>query len=110
MTWRIVVTPTALAMLKSIGDRRVREKIATVIDRLAVDPEKQGKVLIGDLAGLRSVRAVGQRYRILYRLKEDRVVVCVVAVGIRRDGDRKDIYQLARKLLRLHLLEQDESP
>lgn len=107
MTWRIHVTPTALEMLRAIRDRRVREKIVAVIDRLAEEPEKQGKALVGELAGYRSVRAVGQRYRIIYRLIDDRIVVCVVAVGIRRDGSRKDVYALARKLFRLRLLEED---
>jgi mRNA interferase RelE/StbE len=107
LTWRIRITPTALAMLREISDRRIREKIVAVIDRLADDPEKQGKALVGELTGFRSVRAVGQRYRIIYRLIEDRIVVCIVAVGIRRDGSRKDVYALARKLFRLGLLEED---
>lgn len=108
MTWRIDITPTALSMLREIRDRRVREKLVAVIDRLAEDPEKQGKSLVGELAGYRSVRAVGQRYRIIYRLFDDRVVVCVVAVGIHREGSRKDIHALARKLFRLRLLEEGE--
>lgn len=108
MTWRIDITPTALSMLRNIRDRRVREKLVTVIDRLAEDPEKQGKALVGDLAGYRSVRAAGQRYRVIYRLFDERVVVCVVAVGIRREGSRDDVYALARKLFRLRLLEEGE--
>ena len=32
------------------------------------------------------------------------VVVFVAAVGIRKEGDKKDIYSLARKLFRLRLL------
>lgn len=79
-----------------------------VIDRLAEDPVEQGKALIGELAGCRSVRAVGQRCRVIYRLPDERVVVCVVAVGIRREGSRDDVYALARKLFRLRLLEEGE--
>jgi mRNA interferase RelE/StbE len=45
------------------------------------------------------VRAVGHRYRIIYGIREDEVLVHVLALGIRKEGDRKDIYQLARKLL-----------
>jgi hypothetical protein len=33
------------------------------------------------------------------------VLVEVVAAGIRREGDRKDIYELAKKLIRARLLE-----
>ena len=59
--------------------------------------------------GYRSLRAVGQRYRVIYRVEEDQVLVLVVAVGIRKEGDKRDIYTLARKLLRLHLVEPPPS-
>lgn len=103
--YRVRLTPTAKSMLAAIADRRVREKIGNRIDGLARDPEQQGKPLIGELEGYRSVRAVGQRYRIIYRVHRSRVEVLVVAAGIRKGGDREDIYTLARKLLRLRLLE-----
>lgn len=70
------------------------------------EPGKQGKPLSADLAGFRSLRAVGQRYRIIYQVQEERVIVVVMAVGLRRQGSRSDIYQLAKKLRRLDLLEQ----
>ncbi len=106
MSRRIAITPTAMAMLSGISDRRIREKIVSVIDRLAEEPEKQGKLMVGELAGFRSIRAVGQRYRIVYAVKGTEIVVIVVAVGIRRDGARDDIYNLAKKLLRLGLLDE----
>lgn len=59
---------------------------------------------MGEFQGLRSLRAVGQRYRIIYRVDRGRVVVLVVAMGIRKEGSRKDVYELARKLIRLRLL------
>ena len=104
MSWRIILTPTAMKLLSEISDRRIREKIGAVIDRLTDDPEKQGKALLGELAGFRSIRAVGQRYRIIYSVKGDEVIVVIVAVGIRRDGARDDIYNLAKKLFKLGLL------
>lgn len=106
MSWRISITPTAMRMLTGITDRRIREKIATVIDRLAEEPEKQGKAMLGELADFRSIRAVGQRYRVIYTVKGEEIVVIVVAVGIRRDGARDDIYNLTKKLLRLGLLNE----
>jgi len=54
--------------------------------------------------GFRSVRAVGQRYRIVYRVERREVVVVIVAVGRRKARDKNDIYELAKKLLRLGLL------
>jgi mRNA interferase RelE/StbE len=104
VTWRILLTPTTVKLLADIADRRVREKLAAAIDRLAEDPEKQGKALLGELSGFRSARAVGQRYRIIYQIRGDQIVVVIVAVGIRRDGGRDDIYTLAKKLFRLGLL------
>ena len=91
-------------MLDAIGDRRIREKIGIVVDSLEYDPELRGKPLGDDLAGYRSVRAVGQRYRIVYRVERSLVTVVVVAAGIRKEGSRDDIYRVMAKLIRLGLL------
>lgn len=104
MKWKILLTPTARKLLSDISDRRIRQKIVDVIDRLEEDPEKQGKALLGELSGFRSMRAVGQRYRIIYQIRNNEVVVIIVAVGIRRDGAKDDIYTLAKKLFKLGLL------
>ena len=92
-------------MLQDVPDSRLRELIFKCAKQLEAEPEKQGKLLLGELAGLRSVRAVGQRYRILYRVERKRVVVIIVATGIRNEGSRRDIYALAKKLLRAKLIE-----
>ena len=91
-------------MLMGIADRRIREKLAEVIDRLESDPELRGKPLDDDLAGYRSVRAAGQRYGIIYRVERTIVTVVVVAAGIRKAGSHEDIYRVAAKLVRLGLL------
>ena len=92
-------------MLKGVPDRRVREQIVERAKKLAAEPEKQEKALLGELAGLRSLRASGQRYRIIYRVERGRVLVLMVAVGIRKQGSRRDIYELAQKLLRARLID-----
>ncbi len=104
MTYAIFITPTAFEMLKMIADRRVREKIREQIDKLAVEPEQQGKPLLAELSGYRSLRAAGQRHRIIYRVEKDRIVVVIVAIGLRKEGSKTDIYALAKKLFRLKLL------
>ena len=96
ITW----TETALKLVEVIPDQRIRRLISQRADQLADSPEQQGKALIGELAGFRSVRTVGQRHRIVYRVERREVVVLVVAVGRRRSGDKSDIYELAKKLLR----------
>ena len=100
ITW----TETALKLVEAVPDQRIRRLISQRTDQLAKSPEQQGKPLIGELAGFRSVRAVGQRYRIVYRVERREVVVLIVAVGRRRSGNRGDIYELAKKLLRQGLL------
>lgn len=104
MKYQIVIQPTALKMLSTILDMRVRKKIAERIDALAENPEGQGKPLLGELSGYRSVRAVGQRYRIVYQVVRNKILVMVVALGIRREGAREDVYELAKKLLRFRLI------
>ena len=105
MTYRIVIAPAALQMLRTIKDRRIRTQIRNRIYELAQNPEQQGKPLIKDLSGYRSVRAAGQRYRIIYRVNGDQIQVYVVSLGIRKDGDKRDVYALTQKLIRLGLLE-----
>jgi len=105
LTYQIELTLQARRLLEDVSDRRIRQKIQKRIDGLAEEPEKQGKPLVEELEGYRSLRAVGQRYRIIYAVERKRVVVYVMAVGLRKPGSRSDIYQIAKRLLRLGLLE-----
>lgn len=108
MIYRIIIQPTALKLLKELNDRRIRQKISDRIDKLTESPEMQGKPLLGELDGYYSVRAIGQRYRILYTIQQTEVTVIVVALGIRKDGSKQDVYALAKKLLKLGLLDEPE--
>jgi mRNA interferase RelE/StbE len=89
-------------MLLSVSDRRARETIYEKVKLLEAEPEKQGKPLTGELSGFRSLRAAGQRYRIIYRIQKEKPMVWVIALGIRREGSKRDIYTLAKKLLKLY--------
>jgi mRNA interferase RelE/StbE len=92
-------------MVGAITDRRTPERVRDRIDGLPVDPDLQGKVLLGELKGYHSLRAAGQRFRIVYRVHQAHVEVLAVAIGRRAEGSREDIYRLAQRLLRLRLLE-----
>ena len=105
MRWNIKLTMPALRQFAAIKDTRIKEQISRKINTLADNPEQQGKPLSNELAGYDSVRVVAQRYRILYRLETDQIIVMVVAMGIRKDGDKKDVYALAKKMARLGLLD-----
>ncbi|RYX91935.1 type II toxin-antitoxin system RelE/ParE family toxin [bacterium] len=91
-------------MLKNIKDLRIRKKVIETIDSLEYEPDKKGKPMIDDLIGFKSIRSVGQRYRVLYKIDQDKIIVFVVALGIRKDGDKKDIYSLAKKLIKQGLI------
>ena len=103
MTYHVAFTPTALEALEAITDRRIRELLRNRINGLVHDPEQQGKPLGGELAGFRRLRAAGQRYRIIYRVDRGKVLVVILTVGLRKEGDRNDVYRLAQKLIRLKL-------
>jgi len=99
----VLWTETALGLLEALGDRRIQQQLFDTSRRLETDPEKQGKPLREDLLGFRSLRVIGQRYRIIYSIDIVTGGVHIVAAGIRREGARDDVYLLAQKLVRLGL-------
>jgi mRNA interferase RelE/StbE len=107
VTYEIRFTPTAMQMLRDIKDQRIQKQIAETVKRLAHDPDKQGKPLYDALLGYRSLRVVGQRYRVVYAITQPTTVV-VVAIGIRKEGDKRDVYNLATRIVRLALQSQPE--
>ena len=60
------------------------------------------------MIGYRSIRAVGQRYRIIYRIEQDQVLVLMVGIGRRKEGNKKDIYEVTKRLL-ADLMQESES-
>jgi mRNA interferase RelE/StbE len=99
MDYQVELTKLATSMIAEIQDLREQKGIIDRLKKLENDPLMQGKALTGDLKGYHSLRAVGQRYRIVYKVVQERVLVIVVGVGRRKEGDKKDIYTLMKKLL-----------
>ena len=99
MTYRVVLTAEAKMLLGAVRDRREQKLLFSRLEQLQENPEQQGKSLRGELSEYRSIRAVGQRYRVIYRIENEEVLVIVVAVGRRQEGDRQDVYQIAQKLV-----------
>jgi len=104
LTYKLQFTETCLTLLEKIADKRIQSVILGRIEGLSIDPEKQGKPLVKELAGYRSMHTSG-RYRVIFKIEKNHNVVYIVAVGIRKEGDQKDIYKLAKKLLNLGLID-----
>jgi mRNA interferase RelE/StbE len=66
--------------------------------QLADKPDQQGRPLSGDLSGYRRVRT--GRLRIIYRTERNTNTVYIVVLGLRRAGDRSDVYEAAKKITR----------
>jgi len=97
--YEIEIAPTGYRSLKTLKNKKLRREIAKIIDGLARGPEEQGKALLEPLEGVRSVRAVRGRFRILYKVDRRARLVSVLLVGRRAAGKDADIYALAQKLL-----------
>jgi len=108
LKYRILITDTCVNLIKKIRDKKIQRTILDRIQKLSDEPEKQGKNLVKDLSGFRSVHAAG-RYRIIYKIDKQTVIIYVLAAGIRKAGDKKDIYKIAQKLLNAGLLDLDET-
>lgn len=103
-TYTVRWTETAIKLLEAIPDRRIQRTIHTRAGQLDRDPEQQGIALLGEFMGFRRVEAVGKRYRIIYRVDRAEAAVAVVLAGLRKAGDKRDVYALAKKLLKQGLL------
>lgn len=105
MIYKVVVTRTGVDSLKSISDIRILRLLDEKIQGLAHVPELQGEPLRDEFTGYRALHVIGNRYRIIYRIDNDIVSVFVVAAGIRKKGDKKDIYEVMRRFVRLGLID-----
>jgi mRNA interferase RelE/StbE len=109
VTFTVTNTKQADRDFKQIKHKGTRELILDCIDDLAIQPLGQGKPLSGKLAMYRSVRAAKNRYRIIYGVRvippenredpNDEGTVIVTVIGIRKEGDKCDVYELAEQRL-----------
>jgi mRNA interferase RelE/StbE len=104
LKYKILITDTCLVLIEKIPDKKIRRTILKRIEGLSEGPDKQGKMLVKDLSGFRSIYAAG-RYRIIYKVDKQTVIIYILAAGIRKQGDKKDIYKIAKKLLNAGLLD-----
>lgn len=85
MAWTIEFLPDAVKELKKLDRSVARRIITTLEERIATldDPRTLGSALTGDHAGYWRWR-VGD-YRVVARIKDERVVIIVVRVAHRRE-------------------------
>jgi mRNA interferase RelE/StbE len=102
--YSIKLTPIAVTALQKL-DKKTRKQIWNKILDLKNEPLKRGKQLTAALSEFRSIRAAGQRYRIIYKVIEDKVLVIIIAVGIRKARDKRDIYNLLKKYINQGLID-----
>jgi mRNA interferase RelE/StbE len=96
----------------------VRQGLIAKFDQMQAsdaDPREYAKPLIGPLQGY--YRVVYSRYRALFSVEEQvlsrgdvllQISAVVVAVGIRKEHAKKDVYNVAKKLVELGLLPPPE--
>ena len=108
-------TRTAKEGLKQL-DRKIRLAIIDKLDKLAEcdDPRNVYKPLQGPLRGHYSIKT--SRYRTIFTVREEtlangdvlvHLTVLVVMVGQRKEGDKRDVYRLAQKLISMTGLQVD---
>jgi len=102
--YKVKLTQIAAANIRKL-DKGTQSQVISKIEALKAEPLLLGKPLKGSLKDLRSVRAAGQRYRIIYKIIDKDIVVIIVAVGIRKEGDKNDIYELMKKYIKTGLLD-----
>ena len=103
MTYQVRWTEPALELLGEIADQRIQRRLIEAADELSTDPDKRGRRLTGNLAGYWSLH--WSRYRLIYLIDDESDTVFVLAAGMREEHKPRDIYQLAKRLLRQGLLE-----
>jgi len=110
-------TETAAAMLGTLP-LKVRRGILDKADQLlGSDPRKAHKALVGEVSGYYSLKY--SHYRALYSVDETPqsdgstilvVTVTFVAAGNRKDGDKRDIYELASRLVKHGIVPTSQAP
>ena len=82
MTYRVEVAPAALRQLRKL-DQQARRRIQAAIELLAEQPRPSGaKKLVG---GEGEWRVRTGDHRVVYEIRDDMLLVLVIAVGHRRD-------------------------
>ena len=83
--YRLLIKPSAVKDIEAIPLKRDRQRVVERISKLAEDPHPSGSEKI---SGQDKYRVRQGRYRILYVIEDQDLIVQVVKVG-----HRKDVYR-----------------
>jgi mRNA interferase RelE/StbE len=118
MKFRVTIqwTATAKELLAGLPKKEARGIYRKVGELRDSDPRQAGKPLVGPFQGYR--RVTYGRYRAIFGVEEEKlpsgdcllhVKVRVVAVGIRKERDKIDVYRVAQKLIQLGVIPSKEA-
>lgn len=80
--YRVAIKPSAKKDLLAVSNKKDRQRIVRRIEALAEDQRPPG---CEKLSGYDRYRLRQGRYRIVYEVRDDEVLVVVVKIGHRRD-------------------------
>ena len=83
--YRLFIKPSAVKEIEAIPTKQDRRRVVDRIESLADDPRPPA---CQKLSGADKYRIRQGRYRILYAIQDDRLVVTVVRVAHRKDAYR----------------------
>ena len=83
--YRILIKPSAVKEIEAISQKKDRQRLVDRISRLADNPRPPG---CEKLSGQDKYRIRQGRYRIVYSIEDQDLIVYVVKVG-----HRKDVYR-----------------
>ena len=83
--YEVLIKPSALKELESVGTRKLRRNLVEHVAALADNPRPQGCT---KLAGGDRYRVRCGAYRVVYSVEDERRIVFVVKIG-----HRKDVYR-----------------
>jgi mRNA interferase RelE/StbE len=83
--YRVFIKPSAAKELEAIAQKKDRQRIVRRIESLGDDPRPPGSQ---KLTGHTGYRVRQGRYRIVYEIEDDMLIVLVIKIA-----DRKDVYR-----------------
>jgi mRNA interferase RelE/StbE len=106
-------TPTAKEHLARLPQKVRTGLIAKADELISIpDPTKVHKPLTDELEGC--YRITYSRYRAIFTVRQKQaakgaveveIIILFVAAGVRKEGDKNDVYRLATRLMKLGLLQ-----